>query len=161
MPSYCCQPAAWHGELGGANVAKPLPVLIVDDQPRARKSLKALLSTWPRAVEIREAGNGREAVQMVNEFRPDVVLMDVLMPEVDGLQATAQIKTRWPQVKVVILSMYGEHRDEALAAGADAFVGKEEAPAKLLDVLSGVVEGGIRHEQPPCDPSAGSGQALR
>jgi YesN/AraC family two-component response regulator len=119
-----------------------ITVLIVDDQPRARKSLRALLSTWPRAGEMREASNGREALQLVRELRPDVVLMDVRMPEMDGLKATAQIKEIWPQVKVIVLSMYTEYRDEALAAGAETFVGKGEAPDKLLDLLSVVVQKG-------------------
>jgi DNA-binding NarL/FixJ family response regulator len=89
-----------------------LRILIVDDQPRARSSLKALLSTWPQAGEMHEASNGREAVQLVGELRPDVVLMDV------------------------------EHQDGALAAGADAYVSKGEAPEKLLDVVSAVIKEG-------------------
>jgi DNA-binding NarL/FixJ family response regulator len=121
---------------------KPIRVLIVDDQPRARKSLKALLSTSSQVGEMREAGNGREAMQLVAELQPDVVLMDVRMPEVDGLQATVQIKALWPQVKVIVLSMHLEYRDEALAAGADAFIGKGEAPETLLDLLSAVIQKG-------------------
>ena len=120
-------------------MAEPLWILIVDDQPRARKSLEALLSTWSRAVAICEASNGREAIQLVKEFQPDLVLMDVRMPEIDGLEATAQIKAQWPQVRVIVLSMYVEHRHEALDAGADAFVGKGEAPGILLDVVSAVM----------------------
>jgi DNA-binding NarL/FixJ family response regulator len=123
-------------------MAEPIRVLIVDDQPRARKSLKALLSTWPRVGEMHEASNGREALQLANELQPDVVLMDVRMPEVDGLKATVQIKALWPQVKVILLSMYPEYRDEALVAGADAFVGKGEAPDELLDLLSAVMRKG-------------------
>jgi CheY-like chemotaxis protein len=121
-------------------MAERLWILIVDDQQRARKSLEALLSTWSRAVAICEAGNGREAIQLVKEFQPDLVLMDVRMPEIDGLEATARIKARWPQVRVIVLSMYVEHRDEALAAGADAFVGKGDAPGTLLDVLSAMMQ---------------------
>jgi len=118
-------------------------ILIVDDQPRARRSARALLSTWTRALDIREAGNGREALRLVEELTPDLVLMDVRMPEMDGLEATGQIKARWPQVKVIVLSIYIEHRDEALAAGADAFVGKGEAPEQLLDIVSTVMEQGV------------------
>lgn len=121
-------------------MAEPLRILIVDDQPRARRSSIALLSTWSRILEIREAGDGREAVRRVEQVRPDLVLMDVRMPEMDGLEATRQIKALWPQVKVIVLSLYGEHRDEALSAGADAFVGKEEAPEKLLDILSEITQ---------------------
>jgi len=124
-------------------VQKPLRVFIVDDQPRARRSVRALLSTWTRALDIREAGNGREALCLVEEIPPDLVLMDVRMPEMDGLEATEQIKARWPQIKVIVLSMYIEHGDEALAAGADAFVGKGEAPEQLLDVVSTVMEKGV------------------
>jgi DNA-binding NarL/FixJ family response regulator len=124
-------------------MTQPLNILIVDDQPRARKSLTALLSTSPWVGEMHEAGNGREAVQLVKERQPDVVLMDVRMPEVDGLKATVQIKALWPQVKVIVLSMYLEYHDEALAVGADAFVGKGEAPDRLLDLLSEVVQKGV------------------
>jgi DNA-binding NarL/FixJ family response regulator len=125
---------------GTQMVVHPLRVLIVDDQPRARKSVKALLSTWQRVGEMYEAGNGREAVQLVQEHQPDLVLMDVRMPEVDGLQATVQIKALWPQVKVVVLSMHLEYKEEALAAGADAFVGKGEPADRLLAVLSALVD---------------------
>jgi CheY-like chemotaxis protein len=117
-----------------------LRILIVDDQERARKSLRALLSTWARVPEMHEAGDGREAVRLAEQLRPDLVLMDVRMPEVDGLEATRQIKARWPDVKVVVLSMYVESQDEALAAGADAFVGKGEASAALLGVLTALLK---------------------
>jgi DNA-binding NarL/FixJ family response regulator len=113
-------------------------ILIVDDQPRARQSLRALLSTWSSAAEIREAVDGQEAVQLVEERQPDVVLMDVRMPEMDGLQATELIKARWPQVKVVVLTLYGEYEAEALTAGADGFIGKGEPPDRLLATLSAV-----------------------
>jgi DNA-binding NarL/FixJ family response regulator len=112
----------------------------VDHRFRARSSLKALLSTWHRAVGILEAGGGREALHLMREFQPDMVLMEACMPEVDGLEATMQIKATWPEVKVIVLSMYAEYHDEALAAGADAFVRKGDAPGALLDLLSVVLE---------------------
>ena len=120
-------------------MAEPIRILIVDDQPRARSSLRALLSTWPYAGEMHEAGNGHEAVERVLELQPEVVLMDVRMPDLDGLQATQQIKAMWPHVKVIVMSMYSEHRSEALVAGADGFVGKAEASDRLLDLLSALV----------------------
>ena len=92
-------------------------VLVVDDQPRARKSIKTLLATWRDAGQVREAANGREAVRLIEESRPDVVLMDVRMPEMDGIEATRLIKARWPQVKVIVLSMYPDYAADALEAG--------------------------------------------
>jgi CheY-like chemotaxis protein len=121
-------------------LVKPLRVLIVDDQPRARQSLKTLLATWRRAKDVREAANGQQAVQLVEESQPDIVLMDARMPEMDGLQATRLIKARWPHVKVILLSMYADYKDDALAAGADAFIGKGELAGQLLTVLAEAVE---------------------
>jgi CheY-like chemotaxis protein len=117
-------------------VTQRVQILIVDDQPRARQSLRALLSTWPSADEVREAADGREAVQLLETWQPDVVLMDVRMPRMDGLEATRFIKARWLRVRVVVLTLYGEYEAEALAAGADAFIGKGEPPGRLLSVLS-------------------------
>ena len=118
---------------------KPVQVLIVDDQPRARKSLRALLSSWSQVGAMFEAGDGREAVELAREHQPDVVLMDVRMPELDGLKATAQIKAFCPEIKVIILSMYVEYHHEALAAGADAFVAKGDAPGALLSTLAAIL----------------------
>jgi DNA-binding NarL/FixJ family response regulator len=113
-------------------------VLVVDDQPRARQSLKALLATWPQVEEIREACNGQQAIQLVEESQSDIVLMDVLMPEMDGLQATRLIKSRWPKIHVIVLTMYGEYLDDAVAAGADGFFIKGEPPERLQKQLMGI-----------------------
>jgi DNA-binding NarL/FixJ family response regulator len=114
---------------------KQIRILIVDDQPRARQSLRALLSTVPQVRDIREAANGQEAVRLAVESQPDVVLMDVVMPTMDGLEATRQIKSRHPSIKIIVLSMYGDYQARAASAGADAFVTKGEPPAKLLATL--------------------------
>lgn len=118
-----------------------LKVLVVDDQARARQSLRALLVTWPLAQEVREAANGAEAVTFVEQSQPDLVLMDARMPEMDGLEATRVIKSRWPNVKVIVLSMYGDIAQEAMEAGADAFIGKGEAPVRLLSTLATIANG--------------------
>ncbi len=124
-----------------------LQVLIVDDQPRARRSLKALLATCAQIETAREAADGRDALALVEERLPDVILMDARMPEMDGLQATRLIKTKWPQVKIIVLSMYAEYMDEALAAGADAFVSKGAPAEKLLTTLSAITHSGLfNHE---------------
>jgi DNA-binding NarL/FixJ family response regulator len=114
-------------------------VLVADNQPRARQSMKALLAAWHQIEEVCEAASGREAVRLVEEFRPDVVLIDVRMPEMDGLEATRLIKANWPQVKVIVLSMYTEYEAAAMAAGADAFVSKGEPPEKLRALLADVI----------------------
>ncbi len=131
-------------------MGEPIRVLVVDDQPRARQSLKALLATYPTIAEVREAANGREALRRIEESQPDVVLMDVLMPELDGLEATRQIKARWREVKVIVLSMHGEYASGAQAAGADDFVSKGEPPARLLAALAAVMKVG----EPPSDNSS-------
>jgi DNA-binding NarL/FixJ family response regulator len=84
---------------------------------------------------IGEASNGQEVVQLVAEKQPDVVLMDVQMPEMDGLEATRLIKKQWPQVKVMILTMFPSRRAEALAAGADHFLLKGCPAESLQDAI--------------------------
>ena len=114
----------------------PIQILIVDDQPRARQSLKALLATWPMVGDMREAANGVEALEAIERWQPDLVLMDVRMPIMDGVEATRRIKARWPQIKIIALSMYGDIAAEALLAGADAFVCKGVSPEKLLAAVA-------------------------
>jgi DNA-binding NarL/FixJ family response regulator len=116
-------------------------VLIVDDTSRARKSMKALLEVWHPFEEVREAANGSEAVQLVEEFQPDIILMDARMPTMSGLQATRLIKAKWPQIKIIILSVLTEYQSLALAAGADAFSSKSDPPEKLLETLKDVLDG--------------------
>lgn len=133
-------------------MAGRVKVLIVDDQLRARQGLKALLATWPRLLEIREATNGKQALALVQEYQPDLVLMDVRMPEMDGLEATRQIKASWPNVLVVVLSMYPEYEPEATMTQADAFVCKGEPPQVLLDTLT-VLLSALKPEPPAGDES--------
>ena len=116
-----------------------LKVLIVDNQRRARRGMRALLATWPAVAEIREAENGRDALAMVGEWQPDVIVIDVRTPEVNGLEVTRLIKARSPQVRVIALAVDPDCRAGALAAGADAVVCKCEPPEHLLKMLSAIV----------------------
>lgn len=102
--------------------------------------MRALLATWPAAGSIHEASDGQDAVQAVAEWHPDLVVLDARMPGMDGVLATLTIKTRWPEIKVVVLSMYGEYRAPAMAAGADAFVSKGQPPEELLNTLSNIAD---------------------
>jgi len=129
-------------------VTRLIKALVADDQPRARKSIKTLLATWPEIGQVREAANGREAIGLVEESRPDVVLMDVRMPEMDGIEATRLIKARWPQVKVIVLSMYPDYATDVLEAGADAFLTKGTPPEELLSTLAAVTASVKKEESP-------------
>lgn len=116
-------------------MTQPIRVLITDDSVRARHGLRALLATWPEVEVVGEATNGQEAVRLVKECCPDVILMDLQMPMMDGLAATKLIKSRWPEIHVIVLTIYMAQQPAALAAGADAFVIKGGAPAGLLAAL--------------------------
>jgi DNA-binding NarL/FixJ family response regulator len=110
-------------------------VLIADDRPASLNGLRALLATQPTIDIVGEASDGQEAIQLVEHCQPDVVLMDVCMPLIDGLEATRIIKDRWPEVKVVVLTMYPSHQAEAFAAGADAFLVKGCPAEDLLETI--------------------------
>ena len=116
-------------------MAQPTRVLIADDSAHARDGLRALLATWPEIAVVGEAANGQDAVRLVAEYRPDIVLMDLHMPVLDGVQATQLIKQQWPAVTVVVLTMYAVEQSAALAAGADAFLIKGSAPERLLSAI--------------------------
>lgn len=103
---------------------QPIRILIVDDHQRSRSGLRALLATSQEVEVVGEATNGQEAIRLVEAYQPDVVLMDVQMPVMDGLEASRQIKRRWPTVKVILLTVYNAHRAKALATGADIFLAK-------------------------------------
>lgn len=113
-----------------------ISVLVVDDQPRARQSMQALLATLPNVKELRDAANGRQAILRIEESPPDLVVMDANMPEMDGIQAARIIKSRWPLVKVVVLSVDPDLKAEILATGADAFVSKGEPPEELMATIA-------------------------
>ena len=111
-------------------------ILIVDDQASVREGLRTVLELEGLEI-VGEAAEGREAVQLVEKLRPDVVLMDARMPVLDGLEATRLIKEKWPEVKVIVLTMYALHQADALAAGADAFLVKGCPAEELLEAILG------------------------
>jgi DNA-binding NarL/FixJ family response regulator len=90
-------------------------------------------------VEIWEAVNGAEALRLAGDKRPRLVVMDIRMPELDGIAATRHIKSLWPEIKVLVLSMYPDRQEEAREAGADLFVSKGDPPERLLWALSSLL----------------------
>jgi DNA-binding NarL/FixJ family response regulator len=110
-------------------------LVLADDRERSRRAVRALLGTCPDLWVVGEAANGAEAIEVVAREQPDVAIMDLRMPLVDGLQATARIRREWPRVRVLILSLAVEARAEALAAGADAFVAKGDPEDLLLETI--------------------------
>ena len=110
-------------------------VLIADDRKPARLGLKALLTLCPQVDATGEVADGRAAVRMVAGCQPDVVLVDMQKPVMDGLEATARIKGQWPETRVILLTMCSQFRSQAIAAGADAFLLKGGPIEALQDSI--------------------------
>ena len=111
-------------------------VVIVDDVAHVREALRNALQLDQEIVVVGEAADGQGALNLVAECGPDVVLMDARMPVMNGIQATTAIKHRWPQTKVVVMSVYSQYREKALAAGADEFLTKGCPVQELLAAVS-------------------------
>ena len=120
-------------------------VVLVDDQPLIRTGIRALLDAEDDIVVVAEGADGREGVALAREHLPDIVLMDVQMPEVDGIEATRRIADdeRLADVHVVVLTNYGldEYVFNSLRAGASGFVVKDTEPADLLQALRVTMRG--------------------
>jgi DNA-binding NarL/FixJ family response regulator len=122
-------------------------VLIADDRRRSRSGLRAVLALRPEIEIVGEAVDGEEAVRLVEKYRPDVVLMDARMPVMDGLEATRLIKERWPEIRVVVLTIHPSCRTDALAAGADVFLVKGCPAGELLAAITGLSEEKKKREE--------------
>jgi DNA-binding NarL/FixJ family response regulator len=125
-------------------MSPPIGVLIVDDQPLVRAGLRMILEVEPDIDIVGEAADGNEAVTVAGETKPDVILMDVRMPHLDGLEATRRIvRSRQDGSRVLILTTFD--RDayvyEALLAGASGFVLKDIAPEQLVDAIRVIANG--------------------
>ena len=118
-------------------------VLVADDQSMVRAGFRMLLSREQDVEVVAEASNGLEAVDKAARFQPDVVLMDIRMPELDGLQATRQILAADPSARVLVLTTFDldEYVYEALRAGASGFVLKDDPPEQLLEAIRTVAAG--------------------
>ncbi len=119
-------------------------VLIADDHTLVRQTLRALLEHSAGIEIVGEASNGRQAVELVKELEPDVVLMDMAMPGLNGLRAVEQIRAGDSRVRVVMLSMYSDEAlvREALRKGAHAYLLKHDSYSDLLRAIQTVAAGG-------------------
>jgi two-component system, NarL family, response regulator DegU len=131
------------------DVHRPTRLAIVDDHELARESLQNMLSDEIDIEIVGEAANGRQALSLCSRLRPDLILMDVRMPEMDGLAATKEVKQRYPETSVMMLTMH-ENPDyllEALKAGAAGYVLKDAPQEEIIDAVRRV-----RNGESPLDP---------
>ena len=120
-----------------------LRILLADDHETVREGLKAIINSQPDMNVIADAGDGKTAVQLAIAMKPDIVLVDVSMPQLNGLQATEAIKTQCPAVKVLALTRYSDagYIRELLAAGASGYVLKQSRSTELLQAIRAVAIG--------------------
>lgn len=120
-----------------------LRVILADDHTLVRAGLRSLLGQLPEVEVVAETGDGREVLALVPQHRPHIVLMDITMPGMNGLEATAQLRKDYPGVKVVILSMHAseEYVLQALRAGAAGYLLKDSATLELALALEAVARG--------------------
>jgi len=124
-------------------VANKKTVLIVDDHPLFREGLKSLISRNPRFEVVGEAGNGREGLRMSKRLKPDLVVMDLSLPDKSGIDVTRNIRGLLPETRVMIVSMHSkiDYITEAFQAGATGYVVKESATDRLVQGLEAVSKG--------------------
>ncbi|HET7770986.1 MAG TPA: response regulator transcription factor [Chloroflexota bacterium] len=123
---------------------RPIRLLLCDDHHLVIEGLRAVLSTDPEVEVVGEARSGREAVRAVELLKPDIVLMDIRMPDGDGIFATRQVKQASPSTSVIMLTMYEnpEYLFDAVKAGASGYVLKDVSGPDLLEAIHTVVDGG-------------------
>ncbi|BAJ63283.1 response regulator transcription factor [Anaerolinea thermophila] len=122
---------------------KKIRLLVVDDHVVVRKGLMAILETEPGIEVVGEAGDGNEAVEKACALQPDVVLMDLVMPGMDGIEATRLIKQRVPQVQVLVLTSFSTNDKviPSLSAGATGYLLKDASPEELVKAIEQVAQG--------------------
>jgi DNA-binding NarL/FixJ family response regulator len=124
---------------------EPIRILLVDDQKLMREGLRVLLEVEPDLAVVDEAGDGETALAAYADHEPDVVLMDIRMPGVDGVEATRRLRERWPDARVIILTTFDddEYVFEGLRAGALGYLLKDVSGHELAEAVRTVAGGGV------------------
>ncbi len=120
-------------------------ILIVDDQLIARSGLRSLLSSLPQFEIVGEAANGVQAIEMADSLQPDLVLMDLRMPELNGIEATRQIHRASPHIGILVVSIYQDDTSifPAIRAGARGYILKDADQNELIQAIQIVARGGV------------------
>lgn len=118
-------------------------VLSVDDHRLMREGIALLIDSQPGMLMVAQASNGREAIERFREYKPDVTLMDLRLPDMSGIEATVAIRAEFPEAHIIILTTFDSdlERQQAMAAGACAFVLKGARAPKLLEAIHRVHAG--------------------
>ena len=128
----------------GRAPAIPIRILLVEDHTLVRAGLRALIDNMPGIEVVGEAANGHEALRRVRDLLPDVVLMDLRMPELDGLETMPRIRAEYPSIRVLLLTVHDDEESvcQALAAGASGYLLKASSPVELELAVRSVAAGG-------------------
>ena len=124
-------------------MSNKINVILVDDHEMVRLGLKSFLNLQGDVEVVGEAGNGREGVDLALELRPDVVVMDLVMPELDGVQATLELLKEWPEAKILVLTSYLDNEKiyPVIEAGAKGYMLKTSSAAEILNSIRKVYRG--------------------
>ena len=117
-------------------MSNKINVILVDDHEMVRLGLKSFLNLQGDVEVVGEASNGREGVDLALELRPDVVVMDLVMPELDGVQATLELLKEWPEAKILVLTSYLDNEKiyPVIEAGATGYMLKTSSAAEILKI---------------------------